>query len=142
MDQESMTRFLTRFNYAKTQAITAGNHYTEDQVVDLFLAAANSINKAHYYPIVNTLAEKRMNGETLLFSDIETRFLKSDEKTSRRKQTTRHSANMSSHMDIGTPSTKLNKYPHRNKAKGFAKPMNKDNKQTRPPAKDQPKKYK
>ena len=45
-------------------------------------------------------------------------------------------------MDIGTPSTKLNKYPHRNKAKGFTKPANKDNRQTRPPAKDQPKKYK
>jgi hypothetical protein len=39
MDEETMTRFLKRLNYAKTQDLAAGNSYIEYQLADIFLTA-------------------------------------------------------------------------------------------------------
>jgi hypothetical protein len=105
VDQETMTRFLKKFNYAKIQALTADNIYTEDQVSDPFLEAVESTSKPQESLVINILAEKRTTEVTLSVSDSETRFLKTGEKILRRKQQKKqHSANMSSHTDLGTPS--------------------------------------
>jgi hypothetical protein len=53
-----------------------------------------------------------------------------------------HPANMSSHMDPGTQSNKLNKPSLRNKAIANPRPAKKDNKFNKPPVKDHPKKRK
>jgi hypothetical protein len=106
-----MTIFLKRFNCAKsqTQLITAGNNYSEDQLAEILLTSAYSTRKPHYSIIINIHADKRNNGETMLFSKIETRFIKTGEMTIKRKQQTRqHSDNLSSQKDLGTPSCKLN----------------------------------
>jgi hypothetical protein len=61
------------------------NKYSEEQVAYIFLAAMYSTSKPHYTLIINIFSEKRNNGETALFLRIGTRFLKTDEKTLRRK---------------------------------------------------------
>jgi hypothetical protein len=143
-----MTRFLKRFNCAKsqTQPLTAGNNYSEDKLAEIFLTSAYSTSKPHHSIIITIHADKRNNGETMLFSKIETRFIKTGEMTIKRKQQTRqHSANLSSQKDLGTPSCKLNEAPFRGKVRASLRQVNNDythNRINTPPTRDPYKKLK
>jgi hypothetical protein len=89
--EETATHFLKRFTIARTKAIIADNEYSDDETVDLFLAAvAQSKNVQYLYVIQHYLSEQH-GGRTVSFHDIERRLLAIDESYERETYNKRRS---------------------------------------------------
>ncbi len=79
LNEESATHFLKRFTMGETKAIIADNSYSEQESVDLFLAALNHTKNMPYLYIIQHYLSKRHNNEEVSFHDIERRVLAADE---------------------------------------------------------------
>ena len=91
INDETATHFLKRFTVARTKAIIADNEYSDDETVDLFLAAvAQSKNVQYLYVIQHYLSEQQ-GGRMVSFHDIERRLLAIDESSERENYNTRRS---------------------------------------------------
>ncbi len=67
---------------------TAGNEFTNDSLVDLFLSSLGTDNTAFYSILHTTLENLRADGQTIPFADMELKFLQLEE---------RHTSSASSH---------------------------------------------
>jgi hypothetical protein len=60
MEHEQATKFLKRFNNAKIQAQSAGNIYTDDQAVHLFISAMEPSTMSKYALAANIVLDRRI----------------------------------------------------------------------------------
>jgi hypothetical protein len=66
--RESLSSYLHRFLMARDKAETAGNEYTNNSLVDLFLSILRT-----------TLENQRADGQVILFADMELKFIQLEE---------------------------------------------------------------
>ncbi len=91
VNEESATHFLKRFTIARTKAIIANNEYTDDETVDLFLAAVAQTKNVQYLYVIQHYLLERHNTRTISFHDVEWRLLAIDESSERDNFSKRHS---------------------------------------------------
>ena len=65
--RESLSSYLHRFSMARDKAETAGNEYSNDALVDLFLSSLGTDNTAYYSILHTTLENQRADGQTIPF---------------------------------------------------------------------------
>jgi len=82
-NEETATHFLKRFTIARTKAIIADNIYSEEEVVDLFLAAFTQTTNMPYMYITQHFMPMRQSGTAVAFHEIEKRLMAIDESTER-----------------------------------------------------------
>jgi hypothetical protein len=80
-NEETATHFLKRFAIARTKAIIADNIYSEEEVVDLFLAAFTQTTNMPYMYITQNFMSMRQSGTAVTFHEIEKRLMAIDEST-------------------------------------------------------------
>jgi hypothetical protein len=88
---ETATHFLKRFTVARTKAIIADNEYSDDETVDLFLAAVAQSKNVQYLYVIQHYLSERHGGRTVSFHDIERRLLAIDESSERETYNKRRS---------------------------------------------------
>jgi len=114
-NDETSTHFLKRFTIARTKAIIADNEYSEDEVVDRFLAAFTQTKNIQYLYITQHFL-LMCHAKTLVsFHDIEKRLLAVDESSKRETYTSRklkissgllaHELTNSEHANATNPKT-------------------------------------
>jgi hypothetical protein len=64
--RESLSSYLHRFLMARDKAETAGNEYTNNTLVDLFLSSLGTDNTAYYSILHTTLENQHADGQTRL----------------------------------------------------------------------------
>jgi hypothetical protein len=100
-NDETATHFLKRFTIARTKAIIADNIYSDDETVDLFLAALAQTKNVQYLYIIQHYMSERQSARTVLFHDLERRLLAIDE-SSKRETFTRRRAKVALGLAAGT----------------------------------------
>ncbi len=65
---------------ARDKAETAGNEYTNDALVDLFLSSLGTDNTAYYSILHTTLENQCADGQTIPFADMELKFIQLEER--------------------------------------------------------------
>jgi hypothetical protein len=90
-NEETATHFLKRFTIARTKAIIADNIYSEEEVVDLFLAAFTQTTNMPYMYITQHFMPMRQSGTAVAFHEIEKRLMAIDESTKRARFVSRKS---------------------------------------------------
>jgi hypothetical protein len=88
--QESLSSYLHQFSMARDKAETAGNEYTNDALVDLFLSSLGTDNTAYYSILHTTLENQCVDGQTIPFADMELKFIQLKEQ---------HTSSASSHHE-------------------------------------------
>jgi hypothetical protein len=78
--RESLSCYLHRFLMARDKAETAGNEYTNDSLVDLFLSSLGTDNTAYYSILRTTLENQYADGQTIPFVDMELKFIQLEER--------------------------------------------------------------
>jgi hypothetical protein len=91
INDETATHFLKRFTVARTKAIIADNEYSDDETVDLFLAAVAQSKNVQYLYVIQHYLSERHGGRTVSFHDIERRLLAIDESSERETYNKRRS---------------------------------------------------
>jgi hypothetical protein len=76
---ESLSSYLYRFLVARDNTETAGNEYTNDALVDLFLSSLGTDNTAYYSILRTTLENQRADGQKISFADMELKFIQPEE---------------------------------------------------------------
>jgi hypothetical protein len=71
MSRESLSSYLPWFSMARDKAETAGNAYTNDALVDLFLSSLGSDTTAYYTIQHTTLENQHADGQNIYFADME-----------------------------------------------------------------------
>jgi hypothetical protein len=64
----------------RDKAEAAGNEYTKDALVDLFLSSLGMDNTAYYSILRTTLENQRADGQTIPFADMELKFIQLEER--------------------------------------------------------------
>jgi hypothetical protein len=105
-ENESATAFIKRFIFAKTEAESAGNLYSEHDLVSFVLTGLNSSKNPKYDTALQLYRLEREHGKMLFtLEDIEKRFFSMDEQTAREKILTRialgNAANSSNSLKRG-----------------------------------------
>jgi len=100
-NDETATHFLKRFTIARTKAIIADNIYSDDETVDLFLAALAQTKNVQYLYVIQHYMSERQSECTVLFHDLERRLLAIDE-SSERETFTRRRAKVALGLAAGT----------------------------------------
>jgi hypothetical protein len=77
---ESLSSYLHRFLMARNKAETAGNEYTNDALVDLFLSSLGTDNTAYYSILHTTLENQRADGQIIPFAYMELKFIQLEER--------------------------------------------------------------
>jgi len=85
-DNESASSFLKRFTYARTTAEAASNAYSDDQLVDFFLAGLRSSKQDVYRTALQLYRLERLRGTKFTLRDIEQNFFQIDEGLGRDKR--------------------------------------------------------
>jgi hypothetical protein len=80
---------LKRFTIARTKAIIADNTYSDDETVDLFLAALAQTKNVQYLYVIQHYMSERQSERTVFFHDLERRLLAIDESSERENFTRR-----------------------------------------------------
>lgn len=80
---ETVTHFLKRFTIGHTKAIIANNTYSEEEIVDYFLAALHKTTNIRYLSMVQHYLSEQHNAKTVLFHNIERRLLAIDKTVER-----------------------------------------------------------
>jgi hypothetical protein len=78
--RESLSSYLHWFLKARDNAETAGNEYTSDALVDLFLSSLGMDNTAYYSILHTTLENQRADGQAIPFVDMELKFIQLEER--------------------------------------------------------------
>jgi hypothetical protein len=78
--RENLSSYLHRFLMARDKAETAGNEYTNDALVDLFLSSPGTDATAYYSILHTTLENQRADGQTIPFADMELKFIQLEER--------------------------------------------------------------
>ncbi len=65
---------------ARDKAETAGNEYTNDALVDLFLSSLRMDNTAYHSILHTTLENQCADGQTIPFTDMELKFIQLEER--------------------------------------------------------------
>jgi hypothetical protein len=78
--RESLSSYLHCFLMARDKAETAGNEYTNNALVDLFLSSLGTDNTAYYSILCTTLENQRADGQTIPFVDMELKFIQLKER--------------------------------------------------------------
>jgi hypothetical protein len=87
---ESLSSYLHCFSVARDNAEMAGNEYSNDALVDLFLSSLGTDNTV-YYSILHTTSEnQRSDGQKIPSADTELKFIQLQE---------HHTSNWSSHRE-------------------------------------------
>jgi hypothetical protein len=73
--RESLSSYLHHFLVAQDNAETAGNEYSNDALVDLFLSSLGTDNTACYSILCTTLENQRADGQKNPFADMELKFI-------------------------------------------------------------------
>jgi len=89
-EYESATAFLKRFIFAKTEAESAGNSYSEHELVSFALTGLNHSKNPKYDTALQLYRLEREHGKIFFtLKDIEKRFFSMDEQIAREKVLTR-----------------------------------------------------
>jgi len=88
-NEETATHFLKRFTIARTKAVIADNKYSDDEVVDLFLAAFTQTKNIQYMYVTQHFLSMRQSENVVSFHDLEKRLLAIDESSEREKYVSR-----------------------------------------------------
>jgi hypothetical protein len=88
--RESLSSYLHCFSVALDDAETAGNEYSNDALVDLFLSSLRMDNTADSSILCTTLENQRADGQKISFADMELKFIQLEE---------RHTSNGSNHWE-------------------------------------------
>ncbi len=88
--RESLSSYLHRFSVARDNAETAGNEYSNDALVDLFLFSLRTDNTAYYSILHTTLENQHADGQKIPFVAMELKFIQLEE---------RHTSNGSSCLE-------------------------------------------
>ncbi len=88
--RESLSSYLHRFLVAGDNAEMAGNEYSNDALVDLFLSSLGTDNTAYYSILHTTLENQCADGQKMSFTDMELKFIQLEE---------HHTSNGSSHHE-------------------------------------------
>jgi hypothetical protein len=67
---ESLSSYLHRFSMAQDKAETAGNEFSNDALVDLFLSILGMDNTAYYSILRTTLENQHGDGQNISFVDL------------------------------------------------------------------------
>ena len=92
--RESLSSYLHRFSMARDKAETAGNEYSNDALVDLFLSSLGTDNTAYYSILRTTLENQRADGQTIPFADMELKFIQLEERHTSSASSRRERANL------------------------------------------------
>ena len=68
--RESLSTYLHCFSVARDNAEMAGNEYSNDALVDLFLSSLGTDNTAHYSILCTTLENQCADGQKIPFADM------------------------------------------------------------------------
>jgi uncharacterized protein YdcH (DUF465 family) len=89
-ESESATAFIKRFIFAKTEAESAGNLYSEHDLISFVLTSLNFSKNPKYDTALQLYRLEREHGKmSFTLEDIEKRFFSMDEQTAREKILTR-----------------------------------------------------
>jgi hypothetical protein len=72
---ESLSSYLHCFSVARDNTEMAGNKYSNDALVDLFLSSLGTDNAVYYSILHTTLVNQRADGQKISFADIELKFI-------------------------------------------------------------------
>jgi hypothetical protein len=112
--QESLSPYLHRFSVARGNAETAGNEYSNDALVDLFLSSLGTDNTAYYSILHTTLENPHADSQKIPFAGMELKFVQLEE---------RHTSNGSSHHErVNLAALNLNPLAASNCRNGKLKP--------------------
>ncbi len=75
VSRESLSSYLHHFLMARDKAETAGNEYTNDSFVDLFLSSLGMDNTAYYSILHTTLENQQADGQIIPFVDMELKVI-------------------------------------------------------------------
>jgi hypothetical protein len=92
--RESLSSYLHRFLVARDNAETAGNEYSNDALVDLFLSSLGTDNTAYYSILYTTLGNQRADGQKISFADMELKFIQLEERHTSNGSNRRERANL------------------------------------------------
>ncbi len=79
---------------ARDKAETAGNKYTNDALVDLFLSSLGMDNTAYHSILRTTLENQCADGQTIPFADMELKFIQLEERNMSSASSCRERANL------------------------------------------------
>jgi hypothetical protein len=91
INDETAAHFLKHFTIACTKAIIANNVYSDDETVDLFMAAVGQSKNIQYLYVIQHYLSERHAGRTVLFHEVERRLLAIDEASERESYDKRRS---------------------------------------------------
>jgi hypothetical protein len=73
--RESLSSYLHRFLVARDNVEMAGNAYSNDALVDLFLYSLGTDNTVYYSILRTTLENQHADGMNISFADMELKFI-------------------------------------------------------------------